>query len=175
MGYNEALGLTHLVDTDVQCELHKTKHILLKFICFVSKEVPQINMKTFHLYLPRSILTLQSDWIMEGFWIGVFFFFYWRNINIISTFENRLRLFLSGLMHVQTVEWYCLGFLLGNTGLTSTMQQNYIPDEGKALTSNPLCKETKAAEKHFKINRATRGSLFQNFSKASVTSQQLYL
>lgn len=34
----------------------------------------------------------------------------------------------------------CLGFLLGNTGLTSTMQLNDIPDEGEALTSNPLAK-----------------------------------
>lgn len=34
----------------------------------------------------------------------------------------------------------CLGRLLGNTGLTSTMQLNDIPDEGEALTSNPLAK-----------------------------------
>ena len=51
-----------------------------------------------------------------------------------------LTLFLKKLLSGQRSGNDCLGRLLGNTGLTSTMQLNDIPDEGEALTSNPLTK-----------------------------------
>lgn len=46
----------------------------------------------------------------------------------------------------------CRGFLLGNTGLISAMHSNDIPDEGEALTSNPLATR-RISRKAFKTNK----------------------
>lgn len=79
-----------------------------------------------------------------------------------------------------------LAFLLRNTGPTSTMHLNDIPDEGEALTSNPLTKRQSSRKAFKETNKPcnTRQlwklSLFQKKNKsskknASVISQQLYL
>lgn len=78
-----------------------------------------------------------------------------------------------------------LAFLLRNTGPTSTMHLNDIPDEGEALTSNPLTKRQSSRKAFKETNKPcnTRQlwklSLFQknksSKKNASVISQQLYL
>lgn len=55
----------------------------------------------------------------------------------------------------------CLGFLLGEHWSElyyASRHLNDIPDEGEALTSNPLVKRQSSKKKHLKTNRATLGS-----------------
>lgn len=80
-------------------------------------------------------------------WFLYFFFFYCRNIDTHSAqFNPQLKTFF--------LDWGgndSLGFLLGTTGQTSTMHLNDIPDEGEALTSNPLAK--RRSRRAFKTNK----------------------